>query len=205
MVMSIKDVLNFLFPPCCPVCHTRTMENLALCSECYQKIKFNVCESILNAYAVEYNETTKQIILPLKYGDRTDFAVLMGNLMVQAGENVLKNTDLLVPVPIHWTRLLSRKYNQAGLLANQISKKTKIKVGHTVLKRVKHTEKQGSAKQRFENVKNAFVCKKDVQGKRIVLIDDVYTTGATIEACRKVLEKAGAKEVKSLVFAKRIL
>lgn len=205
MVMSIQDVLNFLFPPSCPVCHTRTMENLALCPECYQKIHFNICNSILNAYAVEYNDTSKQIILPLKYGDRTEFSILMGNLMVQAGINVLDGADLLVPVPIHWTRLLSRKYNQAGLIAGHISKKTGIKVGQTVLKRVKHTEKQGSAKQRFENVKNAFICKKDVQGKIIVLIDDVYTTGATIEACRKVLMQKGAKEVRSLVFAKRML
>ena len=200
----LNHILNFIFPPCCPVCRERTMESFALCPDCYQKIHINLDSQLFNAYAVEYNETSKQMILPLKHADRTDLAVLMGNMMVSAGENVLQGADILIPVPIHWTRLMIRKYNQAGLLACQISKKTGIKVEHLTLKRIRKTERQGSAKQRHQNVKNAFACKKDVQGKVIVLIDDVYTTGSTIDSCRQELLKHGAKEVRSLVFAKRI-
>lgn len=201
----LSDIfLNAFFPPVCPVCRNRTESAGGLCPDCFSRLRFVSGNPADQASAVVYDDVSRKLILALKYGDRLDLAPLLSRLMYNAGRDVLQNADLLTGVPLHWKRMLSRKYNQSVVLSAELSKMSGVPMNPELLKRIKSTPKQGTFKERFENVRNAFVFnpENDVRGKIIVLTDDVVTTGATAEACARVLTKAGAKEVRLLTFAK---
>lgn len=200
-----ETLLNLLFPPVCPVCGKRIGQAGALCADCYAKLKFYAGSTPQAAAAVVYGDVGKQLLLALKYGDAAELAPMMGKMMARAGRDVLNGADMLVSVPLHRRRLFARKYNQAALLADAVSKETGVKHNPFVLKRVKMTAKQSSRSKRFENVRHAFEYGQgDVKGKIAVVVDDVTTTGATFNACAAVLRAAGAKEVRLLTFAKAV-
>jgi ComF family protein len=116
-----------------------------------------------------------------------------------------KTYDLVVPVPLHVTRLRKRGYNQSAWLAKSLAKQQGLAWDPFVLRKVSRTPVQTGLPrdQRLKNVRNSFAVDSDqVAGKRILLVDDVYTTGATLEACARVLKKAGAKEVDTSVIAR---
>jgi ComF family protein len=144
----------------------------------------------------------------LKYQDRTDLAPTMGRWMARAGRELLGEADVLVPVPLHWRRGWSRRFNQSGALARVIERQTGVKLASEALRRVRPTEQQVglSRTQRASNVQGAFGVapdrKADIAGRRVVLIDDVLTSGATVDACARALLRAGAAEVDVLVFAR---
>jgi len=144
----------------------------------------------------------------LKYQDRTDLAPIMGGWMARAGSELLRDADALVPVPLHWRRGWSRRYNQSGALAAVIAKSARLPVLGDALRRVRPTLQQvGLSKaDRALNVQGAFKVppekKSAVQGRRIVLIDDVLTSGATVDACARALLRARAASVDVLVFAR---
>lgn len=130
-------------------------------------------------------------------------------MMFNAGGEVLKNADIIVPVPLHRRRKFFRKYNQSALLAAALAGRldaNKTKYAPSLLKRVRATTPQTKLnyKERKENVYDAFSVLKNAQieGKTILLVDDVMTTGATMNACAKALLEAGAKRVNGLVFAR---
>lgn len=204
--MFLDVLLNAFFPPVCPVCAKRIETPGALCAECFSRLQFIHAHQPGKASAVVYDDTSKQLILALKYGDKTELAPLLARMMVNAGKEVLDGADLLTCVPLHWKRLLARKYNQAAVLAAAVSKICAVPSDPIVLKRIKSTPKQGTRRERFENVKDAFAFNPDrpVKGKIIVLIDDVVTTGATADACARELLKNGAGEVRLLTFAKAV-
>lgn len=204
--MFLNVLLNAFFPPVCPVCATRIETPGALCAECFSRLQFIHAHQPGKASAVVYDDTSKQLILALKYGDKTELAPLLARMMVNAGKEVLDGADLLTCVPLHWKRLLARKYNQAAVLASAVSKICAVPSDPLMLKRIKATPKQGTRRERFENVKDAFAFNPDrpVKGKIIVLVDDVVTTGATADACARELLKNGAGEVRLLTFAKAV-
>ena len=204
--MLLDTLLNAFFPPTCPVCAKRIESPGALCAECFSRLQFIHAHQPGKASAVVYDEVSKQLILALKYGDKTELAPLLARMMVNAGGSVLDGADLLTCVPLHWTRLLVRKYNQAALLAAAVTKICAVPSNPRVLKRIKATPKQGTRRERIENVKQAFALDdgRNVKGKTIVLIDDVVTTGATADSCARVLLKNGAKEIRLLTFAKAV-
>src|SRR5450631_2239962 len=125
-----------------------------------------------------------------------------------AGRQLLAEADAIVPVPLHWRRQWARRFNQSALLAEVLSKASGVAVAHTALKRIKATPQQvGLAKaERAQNVQGAFRVTPDgkgyVAGRRLVLVDDVLTSGATVEACSRALLRAGAAQVDVLVFAR---
>ena len=201
--MLLNVFLDAFFPPVCPVCSKRIFAGEGMCPDCFARLTFVSGNRPDRSSAVVYEETSKRLLMMLKYGDRPDLAALMARLMYNAGRDVLSDADLLTGVPLHWKRMLSRKYNQSVVLAAELSKLSGVPVYPELLKRVKATPKQGTRKERLENVKDAFVANPafSVQGKTIVLIDDVVTTGATAHACIAVLKKNGAKEVRLLTFA----
>lgn len=201
--MSLNALLDAFFPPVCPVCSKRT-DGIGLCPDCFARLNFIRDNAPDRASAVVYDETSKRLLMKLKYGDRPDLASLMARLMFNAGGDVLSSAGLLTGVPLHWKRMLFRKYNQSAVLAAELSKLSGVPVNPELLKRVKSTPKQGTKKQRFENVRDAFVPNPafPVRGETVVLIDDVVTTGATARACAAALMKNGAKEVRLLTFAK---
>jgi ComF family protein len=158
--------------------------------------------------AVRYDDVSRTLVHSLKYGDRLDLSPMMGQWMTRAGRELLADAHALVPVPLHWRRQWARRFNQSGALAGVISALTGVPVVHGGLKRVRATPQQvGKSKtERADNVQGAFrpgaEHGSDIAGRRLVLIDDVLTSGATADACARALLRAGAGHVDVLVFAR---
>lgn len=158
--------------------------------------------------AVRYDDIARKLVHALKYGDRLDLAPLMGRWMANAGRELLADADAIVPVPLHWRRQWARRFNQSALLAEIIAKAAGRAVAHRALKRVKATPQQvGLDKSgRAQNVQGAFRMsgegKAEVAGRNLVLVDDVLTSGATVDACARALLRGGAASVDVLVFAR---
>jgi len=130
----------------------------------------------------------------------------MARMCQQVANPLLRDIDAIIPVPLHRRRLFKRRFNQSAYIAQHLSKLNKIPVDVMSLTRVKATPPQVglSRSERQKNVRGAFkvLNNKKIKGKRLVLVDDVFTTGATVEACAKVLLKAGAESVAVLTFAR---
>jgi ComF family protein len=158
--------------------------------------------------AVRYDKVARTLVHALKYQDRTDLAPAMGRWMARAGRELLDGADMLIPVPLHWRRAWHRRYNQSGALARVIERQSGIKLRGDILQRVRATEQQVglSRPQRASNVQGAFKVSADRQseiaGRRLILIDDVLTSGATTDACARALLRAKAAQVDVLVFAR---
>jgi ComF family protein len=158
--------------------------------------------------AVRYDEIARTLVHSLKYGDRLDLAPTAGRWMARAGRELFPDADALVPVPLHWRRLWARRFNQSALLAKAISEAAGLPVAENALQRVKATAQQVGLSQaeRASNVQGAFRVpdegKPEVKGRRLVLIDDVLTSGATADACARTLLRAGASNVDVVVFAR---
>jgi ComF family protein len=155
-----------------------------------------------------YDGLARDLVHRLKYGDRHDLALPMARWMSRAGSDVLEGSDFLVPVPLHAVRMWMRRANQSAVLAANIGSARGMPVAHQALLRVRRTKPQvGLSKaERGDNLQGAFAVSPDglaqVSGRRIVLIDDVMTTGATVNACSRALMRAGAANVDVLVFAR---
>lgn len=158
--------------------------------------------------AVRYDEVARALVHAFKYGDRLDLAPTMGGWMARAGRELLDDADAIVPVPLHWRRFWARRFNQSAELARVVSRISGIAVEFEALSRVKATAQQVglTRSERASNVQGAFrvpePARPRIAGKRIVLIDDVLTSGATVDACARALLQARAQEVRVLTFAR---
>jgi len=158
--------------------------------------------------AVRYDDVSRILIHGLKYSDRLDLAPMLGRWMAQAGRELLAEADALVPVPLHWRRLWARRFNQSAALAKVIASASGVPVAYGALRRVKPTAQQVglTRAERALNVQGAFQVPKHasaaVTGRRLILVDDVLTSGATIDACARALLRAGAEAVDVLVLAR---
>jgi ComF family protein len=158
--------------------------------------------------AVRFDEIARTLVHALKYGDRHDLAPTMGRWMARAGRELLEDADALIPVPLHWRRLWARRFNQSALLAKAICEVSGVSVADLALKRIKATAQQVGLTQaeRAHNVQGAFRVaperKAEIAGRRLVLVDDVLTSGATSDACARALLRVGARSVDLLVFAR---
>lgn len=158
--------------------------------------------------AVLYDDIAATLVHAFKYHDRTDLAPPLARMMLQAGRELLDDADCLLPVPLHWRRALARRTNQSALLAHVISKQANVPVVADLLRRTKPTAHQVglSRGERADNVQGAFNVppgsRDQVRGRKIVLIDDVLTSGATADTCARALLRAGAAQVDVLVFAR---
>lgn len=231
-------LVDLLYPPVCAGCNVRTGTHRSLCAKCWHGARFierPYCEvlgspfshdlgaGILSAEAIAepppfdrlrsstiHEGTARDLVHALKYRDRLDLAPMMAAWMLRASDGAVADCDGLIPVPLHRSRLVSRKYNQAAELARHLGRLAGKPLMPATLLRVKRTAQQVglSANARKENVRGAFAISRnrdaDVFGKRIVLVDDVYTTGATVAAATRVLKKAGAAEVTVLTFARAL-
>src|SRR6202789_2339572 len=158
--------------------------------------------------AVRFDEISRALVHALKYGDRLDLAPMMGRWLALAGRELLGEADALVPVPLHWRRNWARRFNQSGMLAAAVSSETGVPVAAAALKRVKATLQQVglSRSERAANIQGAFRVpaegKAAIAGRKLVLVDDVLTSGATAEGCARALLRAGAANVDVLIFAR---
>lgn len=156
--------------------------------------------------AMVYDDGSRGLLLKFKHADRTDVAPGLSRWMARAGAGLLRSADVLVPVPIHRRRLFARRYNQAALLCRILAAASGADFAPDAMVRTRRTAPQGDFDRlgRMRNVKNAFLVARPeaVQGRRVLLIDDVLTTGATVSECTKTLLVAGAQEVAVLTVAR---
>jgi len=233
---GLQGVSDFLLPPLCLCCREPVQAHDGLCAQCWADIDFIVqpcCDrlgiplaypsagKIVSAAALadppvydraraaaRYHGTMRNLVHGLKYGDRHEGVRLMSGWLMRAGGEVLEDADLVVPVPLARTRLWSRRFNQAAMLARAVSSASGIPVSPLALERTRRTESQVglSASQRRKNVAGAFRVPERwchaVAGRTILLVDDVITTGATANACARALKRAGAAHVNVLALAR---
>jgi len=160
--------------------------------------------------AAIHDGVVRDLVHGLKYNDRTDLAPMMAGWMLRASDGSVAACDAILPVPLHRTRLFLRKYNQAAELARHLARLSGKPLLPATLLRVKRTVQQVGlgAKAREDNVRGAFAIaaghENEVFGRRIVLVDDVYTTGATVTAATRTLKRAGAADVTVLTFARAL-
>ncbi len=158
--------------------------------------------------ACVYDAASRGLILKYKHGDQQQFAGLFARWLSRAAASLIDQADAVVPVPLHPTRLLARRFNQAAEIARPLARASAREYLPEALIRARATDTQGgrSARGRKLNVKSAFAVTdagtRQVRGRRILLIDDVLTTGATAEACAKALMEAGARSVDLAVIAR---
>lgn len=200
--------LRFLSAPHCAQCgipFPHALGEGVKCAACLaHPPPFNVSRA-----ALAYDDASRDLVLGFKHADRLETVPLFARWMVSASRDALRDADVLVPVPLHWRRLAARRYNQAAELAQAIGTLTRVPVDTASLIRTKATPSQGempSARARAKNVVRAFALaqtgRAKIAGRKIVLVDDVLTTGATVGACAKLLTKAGAACVSIVTLAR---
>lgn len=199
-----SSTLDFLFPPKCLLCGAVAD---AYCSVCRAEIRRVEEElplpwEVSGACCVGYYEgTLRQAVLRLKFGGKAVLAGPLGDLLAERLREELAawKPDGLVPVPIHWRRMLERGFNQAELIAQRVGKRTGLPVVGA-LKRTRASPAQVglSARERSRNLVGVIAVSTAVRGRRLVLIDDVHTTGSTLSVCAAALRAAGAAEVFSV-------
>jgi ComF family protein len=231
-----SSVIDILLPPRCLSCGAAVTQAATLCADCWRGLtflgapccaccglpfEFDLGESVLCGdcarrqpafdrarAALRYDDASRKLILGFKHGDRLHPAAAFGHWLKRAGAELIRDADLAVPVPLHWTRLFARRYNQAAVLAQALRAAGGPPVAPDALIRTRRTPPQGKGNReaRRRNVAAAFAVKpdRDMRGKRILLIDDVFTTGATASECARVLKRRGAALVDVLTLARTV-
>lgn len=227
-------LLDVAFPPSCPACHTTVSAQDNFCSECFAALKQIsapqcACCGIPFAFdggadaqcpeclaeppsfdtaraPLVYDHISAPLIRGLKFHDRyTGLRRAVAMMLAAHGE---RPTDLIVPVPLHWRRLFMRRFNQSALLGFGLSRALHIPCLPQGLKRTRYTTPQMRLPraERLKNVRNAFAVPDaaGIEGKHVLLVDDVVTTGATVAACAAALKKAGAASVHVLALARTV-
>lgn len=197
--------MTLLAPPWCALCglpFPYPVEEGALCAGCARaRPSWDRARA-----ALRYDDGSRPLVLRLKHADATHMAGALGRWMQRAGGEMLAEADLLVPVPLHWTRLFQRRYNQAALLAHAVHAAGGPPVAADGLVRRRRTPAQGhlGPDARARNVRGAFALHpgREVRGRRVVIVDDVMTTGATAAECARVLRRGGAASVGVLTLAR---
>lgn len=203
MCRECRNEMIYLQPSLCCECG-KPMSEGTTCRGCLAEARY-----LDGVYSVfKYGGTIRQAIIQMKYHNIKALADPLSRFMAIYLKQYSLSFDIIIPVPIHKRRLRERGYNQTSLLARRLSRMTRIPVMEGVLIRTRHTPSQAksdSVERRRENIKNAFKCvRRDISGKRILLIDDVCTSGATLNSCAASLKSAGAASVWGLTLAKEI-
>lgn len=237
MWQRIQTAVQLIYPPRCLGCGDLTEQDFGLCGQCWRDTPFIggvVCESCgvplpgeADGHRIEcddcmkaprpwrdgraallYDGKARSLILALKHGDRPELAKPAARWMAQAGRDLFRDDMLVAPVPLHWSRLLKRRYNQSALLAQHLGRQTGLDVCPDLLvRRVRTPVLDGkTAAERAETLSDAIVAHPKrghrMQGRDVLLVDDVMTSGATLGACARVCLAAGANHIFVLALAR---
>jgi len=237
MMTGLQSALSVVYPHQCILCDTLVEQGSGLCGPCWRETPFvgglicDICGTPLmgeadghaahcddcmtlarpwarGRAALVYKGQGRRMVLALKHGDRQDIVGPAARWMHRAARDLITPDTLLVPVPIHWLRMLKRRFNQSALLATALARESGAQVSPRALLRARHTDRQDgkSLDQRFANVDaairphpkyGALLAKRDV-----LLVDDVMTTGATLAACAEACRMAGARRVDIVTLAR---
>ena len=218
---TVPEFLNFIYPPRCGICG-KISENF-LCVKCNKvlegqavfgidKTKANLKSFENHLYIFKYEGIIRNMIINYKFNEKSYLYKTFVNFLLKNKKffKILKSYDKIVPVPISKKRMKQRGYNQSKLIANELSKKLGIDLDLNSLLKVKDIIEQSKldGRNREENIKNAYslstyaISKNTLENKKIILIDDVFTTGSTVEECAKTLKNANPKKIDVLTIAK---
>jgi len=233
--MKMQSVIRAIYPAQCVACEAMTESEQGLCADCWRNTQFihgtccdlcgtpligsgeglqcDDCMVIARPWSkgrapLLYNDVGRRLALSLKHGDRLDLVPSLSRWMAQAGSDFITSHSLFVPVPLHWTRLLKRRFNQAADLARGIAKHAGADVLPDGLHRIKRTQSLDghSRKARFAALQGAIAVNPRrahlIKGRDVVLVDDVMTSGATFAACTEMCFAAGAQSVCILALAR---
>lgn len=208
------SILDIIFPRVCGFCGK--LDNSYLCEECKKKIqkelvcktekvKYKHFEKLI--YILNYEGEIRNKILSYKFKDKSYMYKTFAKIILENEKicKIIKMCDIIIPVPIHKKRKDERGYNQSELIAKEIAIGLKITYAK-LLRKIKNNKKQSSLKrkERIENVKNVYevINKEIIYGRNIILFDDIYTTGATVQECSRMLKENGANYIFVLSLAK---
>jgi ComF family protein len=232
----LRYLADLVLPPVCVHCHEPLSTHGVLCAACWREIEFitpPLCdrlglplyhgdggEPLVSAVALgnppvfrraraatRFTGVMRDLVHGFKYSDRHEALGLFAGLMQGAGADLLRDADMLVPVPLHRRKLFQRRYNQAALLARKLSALSGAPANYTALRRIRGTPSQVGLPEheRRANVAEAFAVPlreaEALRGRTVLLVDDVITTGSTLNACARALLDAGAANVDCLAIA----
>ncbi len=235
-MLGMQRALSVIYPPQCQMCTAMVAETGGLCGACWAETPFlrglvcdacgvplpgseadgALCDTCLEASrpwqagraALAYRDLGRRIVLALKHGDRTDLAKPAAKWMAAAGQSFLTSDTLFVPIPVHWTRLLTRRYNQAAELTKALASHTGQPCCQDALIRTRRTAKQDgmSVEARQRNMAGAITVSDKraelLRHGRVCLVDDVMTSGATLETAAHALWQAEVDHVFVLLLAR---
>ncbi len=221
MKKLLDKVINIIYPPKCIFCQQLLGHDVGahICDLCYSKLPFmkmevmpafpqaedNYCNGVVSVF--EYAGLVKESLIRFKFYNEPGYYKTYGGLIADKLDKLSNINDyqLVMSVPLHKQREYSRGYNQAYLISRELSRKIKLRESSGIFKRTRYTESQSllDRHKRAQNVKGAFTVTKPgkIKGKTILLVDDILTTGSTIEECSRVLKEAGATRVIAVVVA----
>lgn len=237
--MELQSVIRAIYPAQCVSCDTLTEVEFGLCGNCWRETQFiggaicdtcgvplpgedlgeiltcDDCMTIARPWdkgraALVYSGIGRKLVLRMKHGDRTDLARPAAIWMATVAKPLLKEDTILVPVPLHWTRLARRRYNQAALLAQALGRTLGVPVCADALLRPKSTKSlEGHSREnRFAALSNAIKPnpkrRSEIRGRSVLLVDDVMTSGATLAASAEAAKRGGADNVSIVTLARAV-
>lgn len=208
--IALRLVGELIAPTSCAACEALVAPRVLFCPACVTTLDLLPASSNRSLARFEYGGAIATAITRLKYGDRPDLGPRLGQAMLPVAQSLRGAVDIVIPVPLHPRRLQERGYNQAVLLAAPVAQSLALPLLPRALLRIRDTTQQATLDRshRLTNLGSAFrVRARDrarIEGKRILLVDDVRTTGATLEASAIALREKGARDVLELVLARKV-
>ena len=211
----LEKIKNILFPTVCGICGK--IDKNPLCSICSKKIKKLICAEtqevqdknfLEHAYVFKYDGIIREKLINYKFNEQSYLHETFSNIIIKNEKicRFIKNYDIIIPVPIHKKRYKQRGYNQTELIARKIAQKLDITMVTDVLQKEINNKPQSdlSKIERVQNIKNVYTVQNSqkIKNKAILIIDDIYTTGNTVNECSKMLKQAGANKIAVLTIAK---
>ncbi len=234
--MNMQTALHVLYPPRCLSCGVVVDSDFGLCSACWRETPFieglccdtcgvplpgqsdiavqcDTCLALARPWdqgraALEYRDIGRKLVLGLKHGDRHDIVRPAARWMARAARPILRDGMLIAPIPLHWLRLLKRKFNQSALLANALAKETGLDCCPDLMQRHRHTPVLDGKglDQRFATLDAALSLhprrRHRIAGRPVLIVDDVMTSGATLAAAADICRAGGASHIAVLVLAR---